>query len=72
MSYNGISEGSRAEISSKVADTILAKQRAGQFKHITGEMIMREVLMESGFPVDHEDLQDVVVRTINLIIKRGK
>jgi hypothetical protein len=66
MGNNGVSEHSRREISRKVADHLM---KTKDVRQISWYYVCGEVLKETGYPVDPEDLRDVIRMTINIIIK---
>jgi hypothetical protein len=67
---NGISELSQREISRKVADAVMKGLKSDlKPSDISSILIMRLIMMETGFPVDHRDLTKTIQRTLDIIIK---
>lgn len=72
MGGNGISEKSQRDIARKVADAVMKGLNLKDDlkpSDISSVLIMRLIMMETGFPVDHRDLTETVRRTLDIIIK---
>lgn len=65
---NGISEKSQRAISEKVSEKFLAKLRSNPDYKLTSKEVMRELLMETGYPVDSKDFISLQTLTLCKII----